>query len=594
MNKTTNQRINALRHIMARENIAATIIPQCDPHQSEYIGPHWQVRRWFSGFTGSAGTLVITTNAALLWVDSRYFIQAAEQVEGSEIKIMKIARPGTPTINEYLTENLNRNDSVGLDGLLFSQNEIEKTIHELQPHGISITTDFDPAKELWIDRPALSNSPVIIHNEIYAGESAKTKLEKIREFMAENNADAMLISALDELAWLLNIRSRDVRCNPVATAYLLVTTQGGTLFINPDKITLNVAAYLDNLEIEVRPYDQLTTILQKNTAPVITVDPATTSSRIIEILDQQAKCITSPVPLWKAVKNDTQIQGMRSAMVRDGVALVKAFIEIEQRINKRNKVTEITIANILRHHRSQRELFFDESFDTIAGYGPHGAIVHYSATPETDVNIRKDSLLLVDSGAQYLDGTTDITRTMIFGEPSAQQRHDFTLVLKGNIDLATAIFPSGTRGTQLDVLAHLPLWNAGLNYMHGTGHGVGHFLNVHEGPHSIRTNEVPTPLQPGMIVTDEPGLYLEGRYGIRCENTLLVVKAMETEMGQFNTFESLTLYPFDRKLIDPSLLNEAELTWLNNYHNRVFSTLSPHLNDEETQWLKKATAPIYK
>ncbi|MBD5366705.1 MAG: aminopeptidase P family protein [Bacteroides sp.] len=592
MNTIANQRISALRELMASRNINATIIPQTDPHQSEYLGAHWQVRRWFSGFTGSAGTLVVTRDKALLWVDSRYFIQATAQVDGSEIGIMKIAMPGTPTINEYLTTNLRGGDTVGLDGMLFSSSEIDKMKREFKPHGIKIATDFDPADGLWNDRPALPDAPVIIHDTKYAGESAESKLVSLRKFIADNKADAMLISALDELAWALNIRSRDVRCNPVATAYLLVGSNDATLFINPDKITDEVATYLSSLGIAIAPYDSLSTSLAKSAYPVVAIDPATTSARVIEILNERAKQVTSPITLNKAVKNEIQIQGIRQAMVRDGVALVKGFMEIERRVKAGERITEITVSEILKHHRSERDLFFDESFDTIAGYGSHGAIVHYSATPETDVPVGTSSLLLVDSGAQYLDGTTDITRTIIIGEPSEAQRRHFTLVLKGNIDLVSAIFPQGTRGTQLDALAHLPLWKAGLNYMHGTGHGVGHFLNVHEGPHSIRTNEMPTPLEPGMIVTDEPGLYLEGEYGIRCENTLLVVPAMHTDMGQFYGFESLTLFPFDRKLVDTAILDYNELNWLNNYHHRVYTILAPHLDETEREWLRQQTAPI--
>ncbi|MDE7472795.1 MAG: aminopeptidase P family protein, partial [Muribaculaceae bacterium] len=432
----------------------------------------------------------------------------------------------------------------------------------------------------------------IIHDTKYAGESAESKLASLRKFIADNKADAMLISALDELAWTLNIRSRDVRCNPVATAYLLVGSNDATLFINPDKITDEAATYLSSLGITTAPYDSLGTSLAKSAYPVVAIDPATTSARVIEILNERAKQVTSPITLNKAVKNEIQIQGIRQAMVRDGVALVKGFMEIERRVKAGERITEITVSEILKRHRSERNLFFDESFDTIAGYGPHGAIVHYSATPETDVPVGTSSLLLVDSGAQYLDGTTDITRTIIIGEPSEAQRRHFTLVLKGNIDLVTAIFPQGTRGTQLDALAHLPLWKAGLNYMHGTGHGVGHFLNVHEGPHSIRTNEMPTPLEPCMIVTDEPGLYLEGEYGIRCENTLLVVPAIHTDMGQFYGFESLTLFPFDRKLVDTAILDNNELNWLNNYHHRVYTTLAPLLDEIEREWLRQQTAPI--
>lgn len=591
MNTTVTHRIGALRELMASRGIAAAVIPQTDPHQSEYLADHWQTRRWFSGFTGSAGTLVVTADSALLWVDSRYFLQAAAQLEGTGIGMMKIAIPGTPSINDYLASQLHQGDTVGIDGLLFSSREYEAMKTTLQGSGIRIDTSFDAA-ELWTDRPELPDCPVIIHETRYSGADASAKLADLRSFMADANADAMLLSALDEIAWTLNVRSRDVQCNPVVTAYLFITRDGGTLFINTAKITAEAAEYLSSLNIDVKPYDALSETLRHCTHPVVAVDPATTSARILDLLADRALRLTSPVTLAKAVKNETEIQGTRRAMVRDGIALVRGVMEIERLIAAGKPVTEITVGEILRRHRSEQPLFYDESFDTIAGYGPHGAIVHYEATPDTDIPVGTDSLLLVDSGAQYLDGTTDITRTMIFGEPSATQRRDFTLVLKGNIDLAMAIFPAGTRGAQLDILAHHPLWQHGLNYLHGTGHGVGHFLNVHEGPHGIRTNDLPTPLMPGMLVTDEPGLYLEGRYGIRCENVLLVVPADIAADTQFLTFEALTLFPFQQQLIDTSLLDSRETAWLDAYHARVYSALAPHLDETERAWLREATRPI--
>lgn len=592
MSNLTNQRINALRELMSQNGITATIIPQTDPHQSEYLAAHWQARRWFSGFTGSAGTLVVTETEALLWVDSRYFLQAARQIEDSEIKMMKIAIPGYPTINEYLTANLHRGDTVGIDGLLFSAREYDNMTNTLKTAGVKINPTFDPVTPLWTDRPDLPSCPVIIHSDKYAGQCASGKLDDMRQFMASNNADAMLLSALDEIAWTLNIRSRDVKCNPVTTSYLYITSNGGTLFVNLDKITAETAEYLSRLNIDTRPYDSIIPFLSQSTQPVIAIDPATTSARILHTLGDRALPVTSPAQLAKAIKNDIQIQGIRQAMMRDGLALVKSFMEIEERVLQGDIVTEITVADILHKFRSSQNLYFDESFDTIAGYGPHGAIVHYSATTETDARVNTDNLLLVDSGGQYLDGTTDITRTVTFGLPSERQRRDFTLVLKGHIDMSMAVFPTGTCGTQLDILARQPLWKAGLNYLHGTGHGVGHFLNVHEGPHGIRTNNIPTPLHTGMLVTDEPGLYLEGQYGIRCENTLLVVPAIKSEMGEFLTFEPLTLFPFDLKLIEPSLLDSTEIKWLNSYHERVYQTLAPHLDIKERNWLANATRPL--
>ncbi|MCM1450173.1 MAG: aminopeptidase P family protein [Clostridiales bacterium] len=591
MTSTTHERISALRSRMLAEDIAATIIPQTDPHQSEYLASHWQVRRWLSGFTGSAGTLVVTATDARMWVDSRYFIQASQQLEGSGIKLMKIAVEGTPTISEFINQSLKAGDNLGIDGMLFSATEYKNLRAELNK-SINIDTDFDPARDIWTDRPPLPARPIILNDLKYAGVSASKKLSDLRAQLQSIKADAMLISALDEIAWLLNIRSTDVRCNPVATCYLLVEQNDCTLFIQPEKITEEAAAYFKALGIKAVPYDSLIASMNKTSLPVIAIDPATTSARIIETLGDRSIYFKSPIPLAKSIKNEVEIQGFRQAMTNDGIALTKGFMELEKKYAAGEKITELTVCETLHRYRAEQPLFFDESFGTIAGYGPHGAIVHYEPTPDSDATIGPDSLLLIDSGAQYLNGTTDITRTIIFGEPSEKQRLDFTTVLKGNIDLAMAIFPTGTRGTQLDALAHTPLWKKGYNYLHGTGHGVGHFLNVHEGPQSIRTNENPVALQAGMTITDEPGLYLEGSYGIRCENTLLVIPAISTPSGEFLKFESLTLFPFQLKLIDSSMLDDDEITWLNNYHNRVYNTLKSRLNEEEQAWLRKATLPI--
>ncbi|MDE6085787.1 MAG: aminopeptidase P family protein [Muribaculaceae bacterium] len=594
MNNTINDRINRLRQVMQAAGVQAVIIPQSDPHQSEYLADHWQARRWMSGFTGSAGTLVVTLDKALLWVDSRYFLQAAQQVADTEIEIMKIGIHDTPTIDDFLAKSLSKGDTVGLNGLLYSTRDYEALKSTLKDAGIKLDISFDPIAEMWTDRPALPASHIIIHKEEYAGLSASEKLKVLRGFMTEKNADAFLISALDEIAWLLNIRSRDVQCNPVTTAYLLVTPNGGVLFVNPDKVTSEAREYLAGLNIKVEPYHSILDYLSHCSFPAVAIDAATTSARIMEILGDKGVRVQSPVPLAKAIKNDIQIEGFRKAMTRDGVALVKGFMEIERRVKEGDNVTELTVAEILTRCRSEQELYFDDSFTTIAGYGPHGAIVHYSATPESDTKIGTDNLLLIDSGAQYFDGTTDITRTIIIGSPSDKQKVDFTTVLRGNINLAMAVFPTGTRGAQLDVLAHLPLWERGLNYLHGTGHGIGHFLNVHEGPHSIRMNDVPTPLAPGMLVSDEPGVYIEGEYGIRCENVILCMPQRSTDMGDFLQFEAITLFPFDRKLVKASIMTDRELNWLNEYHQRVYEALAPHLNDNEKAWLADATAPIIK
>lgn len=589
-----NNRLSRLRALMALDKIAATIIPQSDPHQSEYIADHWQLRQFLSGFTGSAGTLVVTADEALLWTDSRYFIQAAAQLSDTEIKLMKIL-PDTPAIDRYLVDRLHPGSVVGIDGLLFSHKYITTLASSLGKHHISLNLKFNPAETLWPERPSIPTGPIMVYPDSLSGESAAAKLQWLRGFISDLNADSMLISALDEIAWLLNIRGRDIKCNPVAITYLFVNRSGGaTLFVDERKVTPEAASHLASIGVKTAPYTSIVDFTAKITDPVVIVDPATTSALLMAAVGTRALPHPSPIPLRKAVKNEVEIDGMKCALLRDSIALVKAHRELERRFAAGERLTEMDICGIWHRHRSERELFFDESFDTIAGYGPNGAIVHYTPSPSDAASIGSDSLLLIDSGAQYLDGTTDITRTISLGTPTPAQRHHFTLVLKGNINLAMAVFPTGTRGAQLDILAHEPLWREGLTYLHGTGHGVGHFLSVHEGPHQIRMNDIPTPLQTGMTVTDEPGLYLEGQYGIRCENILLVVPAMSTPMGDFLKFETLTLFPFDRKLIDPTDLDDAELDWLNDYHRRVALTLSPHLNSDERQWLSEATAPIIR
>ncbi|MDE5607434.1 MAG: aminopeptidase P family protein [Muribaculaceae bacterium] len=589
-----NSRISRLRTLMALDNIDATIIPQSDPHQSEYIADHWQLRRFLSGFTGSAGSLVVTRDEALLWTDSRYFIQAASQLSGTEIRLMK-ALPENPTIDRYLAGHLRPGSTVGINGLLFSHRYATSLAETLAANDIRLDMRFDPADRLWPDRPSLPLNPISIYPDSLAGESAASKLEWLRQLLTGANADSILISSLDEIAWLLNIRSRDIECNPVAIAYFYLTRAGyATLFVDEAKITEETVAYLDSLGIRTAPYTSIVEFASTATEPVIMVDPATTSALLMAALGSRALPSPSPVPLRKAIKNNVEADGFRNALLRDSIALVRAHRELEERFHAGERLDETSVCEIWHRHRSMQEYFFDESFGTIAGYGPNGAIVHYTPTPGEAATLGSDSLLLIDSGAQYLDGTTDITRTICLGTPTAEQRHHFTLVLKGNINLAMAVFPTGTRGSQLDIFAHQPLWREGLNYLHGTGHGVGHFLGVHEGPHQIRMNDIPTPLQAGMTVTDEPGLYLEGQYGIRCENMLLVVPAMSTPMGDFLKFETLTLFPFDRKLINPADLNDAELKWLNEYHDRVALTLAPHLSEEERRWLNGATAPIVR
>lgn len=591
----SSERISALRNKMTAHNIDAAIIYHTDPHQSEYIADHWQVRRWLSGFTGSAGTLVITQKEALLWTDSRYFLQAAQQLSDTEIKLMKDGLVDTPSITAYLCSALGNGSTVGVDGMLLSIAGATSLSQELSKHDIKLNTTFNIIDQIWNDRPALPQGKIFVHDEKYAGESTTDKIARVLANAQAQGGTATFISALDEIAWTLNIRCNDVPFNPVATSFLYLSASGSTLFIDSSKLEDATIDYLNKNNIETRPYCPETIKEFFSTLPVdtrIVVNSNCTATNFKDALGSRLITGSSVVALPKGIKNSTQIAGTRSAMERDGAALVRSFMEIEERLSNGTKTTEMDIAEILTRHRSQQDLYFDDSFDTIAGYNDHGAIVHYSATESTNYEIRPEGMLLIDSGAQYLDGTTDITRTISLGTPSAQQRRDFTLVMKGHIALGTAIFPADTRGAQLDALARQFLWKDGLSYLHGTGHGVGHFLNVHEGPQNIRLNENPALLTPGMITSNEPGLYRTGEYGIRCENLVLTVHALTTEFGDFNKFETLTLFPFDLKLFDTDIMSDDEIAWVNNYHSEVRRRLSPLLNSQEQAWLNAKTEAI--
>ena len=592
--KETAQRLAALRAEMKRAGVDAAIIPQADPHMSEYLASHWQARRFLSGFNGSAGTLVVPAQGpARLWTDSRYFLQAAEQLAGTEIELMKEGLPGTPSIEAWLTQTLPAGTTVGVDAMLMSVGALRALRATLKAHDIRIETAFDPLRAIWPDRPALPKCEIFVHDEKYAGRAASQKMAEALEGARMHGADAVFVSALDQVAWLLNIRSRDVRYNPVATAFVYLGPEGNILFVDSDKLTDDVRAYLTAQGVTTRPYTSVRAFaMELSTLRRVLLDPASTAYGILEAFGDRAVEAPSPIAMPKACKNDVQIAGVCEAMKRDGVALVHSLMELEKRLAAGEEVTEMDVAEILRRKRSEQPLFFDESFGTIAGYGPHGAIVHYEADEASNATLRREGLLLIDSGAQYLDGTTDITRTICLGEPTQQERSDFTLVMKGHIALATAIFPEGTAGTQLDALARQYLWRHGLSYLHGTGHGVGHFLNVHEGPQSIRLNYVPAPLTPGMITSNEPGLYREGVHGIRCENLVLTVPAFDTEFGRFYKFRTLTLFPFDTRLFATEMMTEAELTWVNAYNEHVREELTPALDAEAAAWLAEKTAAI--
>ncbi|WP_289741846.1 aminopeptidase P family protein [uncultured Duncaniella sp.] len=587
------ERIVALRKEMAAEGVKAVIFPRTDAHLSEYISSHWHIVRYLSGFTGSAGTMVVTDKEALLWVDSRYFLQGAQQIEGTGIILMKDGLPETPSITEYLCEHLAKGDKVGINGMLMSIDETASLRSRLNAAGIELDVDFDPIDRIWADRPSLPSDKIFVHDEKYAGESAKAKISRILKSAAVQGAEAYFTSALDEIAWVLNIRSNDVPCNPVATSFLYLAPDGSTLFVDGAKMTPEVEAYLKDAGVAVAPYDAVLSSLAALPKDVtVLLSGSRASGAIAHVLEGRYVKGDSPVALPKAVKNDVQIAGIRQAHLRDGVAMVRSFMEIEKVVESGEKLTEMGVADILLKHRSKGELFFDLSFESICGFGPNGAIVHYTATPESDSVITKGNLLLIDSGANYLDGTTDITRTIAIGEPTADMRHDFTLVMKGHIAIATSIFPEGTRGAQLDALARMPLWKEGKSYLHGTGHGVGHFLNVHEGPQSIRLNDTLAPLTPGMLTSNEPGVYLADRYGIRCENLVLTIPYEETEFGKFYAFETITLCPFDRSLFDVSIMSDEEIEWVDNYHHTVYDRLAPLMTEEERAWLAAATRPL--
>lgn len=594
MSKDTVKNLEAMRDAMRRVKVSAVIIPGTDPHQSEYVNPHWKVRDWITGFTGSNGTAVVTLNSAGLWTDSRYFLQAADQLQDSGFDLHKEDIPGEATITEWLAEEMNDDEILAVDGRLFSLNKANQLEEFCGANGLRFATDFAPADTIWENRPARPMSKAFVHDIKYAGETAESKIERVLEQVENMGADAIFMPALDEIAWTLNIRGADVECNPLVVSYLYLSQDDKVLFVDAEKIDAEVAAYLDGIGVSVVAYDEVQDYLKKKVKPSTTVllDPNQVSDTLGRALECYKVYAKSPVAPLKAIKNEVQIAGTRNAMERDGAALVRLWKWIEENAGT-GKITEVDVANKAIECRSVSELYRGESFGMIAGYKEHGAIVHYSAKPETASALKAEGLLLVDTGAQYLDGTTDITRTMSLGNPTESERHDYTLVLKGHLALGRAKFPVGTRGSQLDALARIYQWNEMMTYLHGTGHGVGHFLGVHEGPQNIRLNENPTTLKPGMITSNEPGLYKAGQYGIRTENLVLTVPAGHSEeFGDFLKFETLTLFPYDTNLIDLSMLSREEIEQVNAYHDEVRNRLTPYLNEEEQAWLNKRTAKI--
>ena len=586
------QRLEALREVMQREHLAAFIFPSTDPHQGEYVPDHWKGREFISGFNGSAGTAVVTMNSAALWTDSRYFIAAEEQLKGTEFQLMKLKIEGTPTIAEWLGKECGAGAEVGIDGYCSSANAVKELIADLRHQGgITLRTNLDPLARIWNDRPAIPLNPIEIFPMEYAGESTHDKLVRIRKALRQQHADGMLMSALDDIAWTLNLRGTDVHCNPVFVSYLLISSTSTTLYIDQRKLTPEVSAYLKAENITIDSYESIRKGLKDYFEYNILLDPDEVNYTLYKIVSREIVEAESPVKRMKTVKNETEIAGFRRAMLKDGIALVKFLKWLKPAVEAGGQ-TEISIDQKLTSLRAEQPLYRDISFDTIAGYGYHGAIVHYEATPETDIPLKPEGLLLLDSGAQYLDGTTDITRTIALGPISDEEKKIYTLVLKGHIQIELCKFPSGSSGTQIDILARKDMWREGLNYLHGTGHGVGTYLNVHEGPHQFRMEWKPAPLVAGMTITDEPGIYLPGKYGARTENTLLIVPYKETEFGKFLQFESLTLCPIDKTPIIVEMLTPEERQWLDDYHQMVYDRLSPHLNADEQAWLREATAAL--
>lgn len=581
------ERLALLREEMKKNGVHATIIPGTDPHISEYLAKHWQERNWIAGFTGSAGTAVVTLDKAALWTDSRYFIQSENQLAGTSFSLMKDRMPDTPDIISWLKSELREGEKLGLNPQMFTHQQFTSYQKSLSNKNISIQS-VDLMDVIWTDRPALPNNLVEIYEEKYAGKSAQEKLKDVRAEMQKVDANIYVIASLDEIAWLLNIRGSDVNFNPLVISYAVVENNSVNLFIDEQKLDNKAKEYLDSIGVWVKPYSSITDFLsQLDAQSKVLFDSTRLNQSLYEALPSTAKVIEtlSPITLLKSIKNEIEIEGIRQAMIKDGVALTQFFIWLENNIDK--SITEYTVGEELLKYRARQDLAKGPSFGTICGYAANGAMNHYSAKKDTAALLGRDALVLIDSGGQYLDGTTDITRTMKFGEPTEKERKDYTLVLKGMIALSYAKFPHNTRGSQLDVLARQFLWQNNLNFGHGTGHGVGHYLCVHEGPQNIRTDENPTVLQEGMIVSNEPGMYRDGEYGIRIENLILVRETEKTSFGIFYEFETLTLFPIDTNLIDRTLFTDSEKEWLNNYHQMVYERLSPNLNHDEKKWLKE-------
>lgn len=595
MKTNVPEHIAALREAMKQHKMDAYIIPSSDPHLSEYPADRWKSRAWISGFTGSAGTVVVTEGKAGLWTDSRYFLQAARQLEGSGIDLYKMALPETPSIHDFLLQELHNGQTVGLDGQTYSADDVRTLQSKLGRKGILLNTAADLIDDIWKERPAIPANPLFEMPVELSGKPVHEKLNEINNRLRQEGADCLILGALDEIAWTFNIRGTDVTYNPVVVSYAFISEEESILFIQPEKLTAEVSEHLKKEGVMLADY----TMIQKYLSRLpensrVFVDMSKTNVSLFDALPPGCTIIEgiSPANQLKSTKNETEIEGFRRVVVKDGVALTRFYKWLEEEMAAGNRVTEISAAEKLTALRAEQPQYIMDSFGTICGYAEHGAIVHYEATPETDALLKPESLLLIDSGAQYLDGTTDITRTIALGQPTEAMMKDYTRVLKGAIGLAKCRFPVGTRGSQLDILARKALWDAGINYLHGTGHGIGHCLNVHEGPQSIRMEENAIPLKPGMVISDEPAMYRTGEYGIRTENMILTREDSETEFGKFLSFETLTLCYIDTRLILTPMLSVRERAWLNKYHQRVYDKISPFLNDDEKAWLKEKTTEL--
>ncbi len=590
----TNEKIVCIRQLMRENDVSAVIIPSNDPHQSEYLAEYWQVRKWLTGFSGSAGTAVITMEHAILWTDFRYYIQAEEQISGSLFELFKIGVPDVPAFDKWLADTLKPGDTIGIDGNVFSMADVKKLEARFESKGLCLNSGIDSINGFWKNRPSLPNSPAFSFPEKYAGQSRGDKILEIRRQMNDSGASYHLMATLDDIAWVLNLRGRDVHTNPVNMAFVLISPQKVFLFISKEKVNDKLAKELNTDDIDILEYEDIYAALKKiEDNQIVLVDPGNTNYRLFKSINKKCTIVEKPNPAiaLKAIKNETEIAHLRQTLIKDGVAVVSFLFWLEHQTQNAN-LSELTVADKLYGFRKKQKLFVDNSFDPIMAFKDHSAMCHYSATGQTNIPIVDTGMFLTDSGGNYLTGTTDITRTIYKGHPSKQEITDYTLVLKGHISVATTLFPKGTRGFQVDTLSRQYLWRQGMDFGHGTGHGVGFFLCVHEGPARISPHPVDVSLKKGMVLTNEPGLYREGKHGIRLENMILVDQAFENEFGIFMKFENLTYCHFERNLIDKSLLTKEEKDWVNTYHKKVFEKLSPRLDGDITSWLKEKTRPL--